>query len=379
MLRCINVFPLIAMCILMSGCGGSKNSVAPLSSDTRRVGNNPDWLFSPYNWHIQPSKFAETTQPGAYLKTTFMGTRAVLELDLSPLESVQEANWPEVLWQVDNGPLETRQLATQDAHLPLNTVALSGGSHTLSLWFVAADEHSNRWNTPAEVVRVLGITADTMRTGTPPPPLSRRMIFFGDSITQGIRTRSASELWINNDNSTDAYPYSCAKFLHAEFGVVGIGGQGWTVSVSSGNNVPPFPQAWAYMFKDHPRLFVPEPDYLIVMQGTNDPPTTDVSSGVQSWLANARLMMKSTAIFVVVPFGGFHRADITMGVNAYKAQHPTDRSVYLIDLGVSAQAGLTGFVTGGTETSYDGLHPNATTSAAMGVELAKAIQAAAAH
>ena len=54
------------------------------------------------------------------------------------------------------------------------------------------------------------------------------------------------------------------------------------------------------------------------------------------------------------------------------------QDAFLIDLGPSAQEGIDsgGFVSGGTSTSYDGVHPMAARAAELGAQLAEAIQGA---
>ena len=94
-------------------------------------------------------------------------------------------------------------------------------------------------------------------------------------------------------------------------------------------------------------------------------------------MGNARAALRKTKMFVVVPFGGYERDELTQGFNAYQAA-AHDRNAYLIDLGPEAEVGLNsgGFLKGGTAESYDGVHPTAARSAELGAMLAQAIQEA---
>ena len=35
--------------------------------------NNSNWFFSPYNWYVNGSTYAQTVNPGAYFKVAFSG------------------------------------------------------------------------------------------------------------------------------------------------------------------------------------------------------------------------------------------------------------------------------------------------------------------
>jgi hypothetical protein len=196
-----------------------------------------------------------------------------------------------------------------------------------------------------------------------------------------VHTQSAGGSPEVDDDATHAFTYTCAAALGAEFGVVGIARQGWTIPGDGGSNVPIFATAWPYHSAGKPRGFSPAPDYVIVMHGTNDALSpadpTHVQATVQSWIAAARAAMPSSRLYVVVPFGGFERAPITQAVQAYKAANASDTKVFLIDLGVSVQTGLTNPSGQASAQSHDGIHPNAAVSAALGTQLAVAIQAAA--
>jgi lysophospholipase L1-like esterase len=225
---------------------------------------------------------------------------------------------------------------------------------------------------------VIGGTASTL----PPALRAKRMVFFGDSITEGVATVSQSSNRLISDDATLSYAYACAARFDVEFGVVGFAGWGLTVSVASGANVPPFIDAWADQFDEQPRSLDPEPDYVVVMLGANDhlsglPQPGHVRDAVAAWLPNARDAFVTSKIFIVVEFDGFDRGEVTDGFCAYQLAAGFDPGTYLIDLGQAAQYGIdSGFVTGTTPTSYDGLHPDAARSAILGGWLADAIRAA---
>src|SRR5262245_25650821 len=75
--------------------------------ETRTVAvSTPDWFFSPGNWHVNGSDFAETQNPGAYFVIGFTGSHVALALDVSMLSGVPAAEWPRIRWQIDGGTPE---------------------------------------------------------------------------------------------------------------------------------------------------------------------------------------------------------------------------------------------------------------------------------
>ena len=340
--------------------------------------SDTNWFFSPFNWYLNGSAFAQSQSPGAYFALRFAGTRAALAVDVASLSGagVNPSGWPVIRWQIDSGPPQDHRLKQADVLIQLNSQALAPGTHSLRVWFVGADRFQDRWLVPVESVRVTGLVIDAVGSTLPPALRPGGMVFFGDSITEGVATECKK---LDCNDATHAYPYACAAALNVEFGVVGFAGQGWTVSTIAASGVPPFPETWESQFAGQPRSFVPAPDYVVVVHGANDALARfpgDVANALQAWIGNARDVLRGSKIFVVVPFGGYERDELTQGFNAYQAA-ADDRNAYLIDLGPEAEVGLnSGFVKGGTPTSYDGIHPTAARSAELGAMLAQAIQEA---
>jgi lysophospholipase L1-like esterase len=340
---------------------------------------DPNWFFSPSNWYVSGAAFAETQNTGAYFKIGFTGTSVALQVDVSTLVG-PAAQWPLIRYQIDQNALQDIRLKQQDAILPLNSQALAPGPHSLTVWFVAANLHIDRWQIPSEVVRITGLLIDAGGSTSPPALRPVRMMFFGDSITAGVATESPSSNSLIGDDGTHSYAYACAAGLNAELGVVGFPGQGWTVSfLADSTNVPPFPETWNQQFAGQPRSFLPRPDYVVVMLGGGDflaaADPGNIPNAVTAWLVVARETLASSKIFVVVEFDGYERDAVTAGFNAYQSAS-RDPNAFLIDLGPSAQVGIDsgGFVSGGTSTSYDGVHPTAARAAVLGAQLATAIQ-----
>jgi lysophospholipase L1-like esterase len=355
----------------------SSASVRAAGSATRTVAvSDSNWFFSPCNWHANGSAFAESQNPGAYFAIGFTGSQASLTLDVSMLDHVSAASWPRIRWQIDENTPEDHRLKQGDSLLPLDSNDLSTGAHSLRVWLIANEIFVDRWLVPVENFRVTGLVIDADGATFAPSLRPQRILFFGDSISEGLDTESGSGKYINDSDATHAFTYACGAALDAEFGVVAFAGQGWNIALLS--NAPPFSASWSEQFDGQPRSFSPAPDSVVVMMGGNDALFGDlggVAAAVTTWLGDVRATLPGTKIFFVVEFGGYARDEVSRGFEDYQAA-AHDENAHLIDLGAAAEVGLdAGFVKGGTAQSYDGPHPTAGRAAELGAMLAGAIQA----
>jgi hypothetical protein len=133
-------------------------------------------------------------------------------------------------------------------------------------------------------------------------------------------------------------------------------------------------------------LFTPAPDEVYVFHGRNDAVTlasndAGTQARVSGWIAAVRAAAPNALIFVGVPFSGGMRAAIVAAYQAYQTAH-TDASLFLLDLGSGAQAGLTLGIQGqpasgvATFCSVDGVHPNVNQHGVLGSQVASAVRAA---
>lgn len=352
-----------------------------------------NWFFSPYNWNSLGLNEIVTNEPGAYFSLRFAGSRrAVLNLDTVGTSGVNGSTSMVVQWRIDSTLYPAHMLALTDTRLTLAT-GLSSDAHTVQFWFMSSDYHQDRWTrtanlaggflAPAQSLRVTGMTLDPGATVLPPNALRpKRILFYGDSITEGCMLRPS-----NDAGAT--YAVTCAQLLNAEYGVVGNAGQGWTCSNAPGTGVPIFRDAFTQFYGQAPRLPLlngtPAPDYVILNMGTNDAIFGDVLTPARpelvtayalAWLHQMRTYLPSSQIFIVVPFGGFYGQALQSAYTQYIIARPDDTKVGFLNLGPTAQTGLTTQASGGTPQSFDGIHPNAATHRALGYQLTGAIQTA---
>ncbi len=344
--------------------------------------NDANWYFSPYNWNVVGSSYAETPRSGAYFKIGFTGTSVALQFDTSMLSWMSASSYPGIRYQIDDQPTQDYQLHRWDGIVNLNSKALDPGQHLLTVWNVAIATGYDRWDVPLiNEVRVLGLVLDEGAATFAPPLRPHRAIFFGDSITEGLDDVKCSGNGIDSDDAVGDYTFNCAALLNAEYGVVAAGGQGWT-RIAHDGHTPPLPQSWKWLFQGVPRDFSTPPDYLVAMEGgidllfTTNPPSV-IQSTIEAWLVDARTTLPTTKIFLAVTFNGFYEDVITAAYNDYLQANPWDKNTYLIDLGPAAQYGLLmNFSNQGSLYTCDGIHPLLPRQAVLGQMLGQAIQAA---
>ena len=334
-------------------------------------------VFSPYNWYRSGSSYAQSANPGAYLKVGFTGTKIAVDLDESPLgkAGVPAAQYPVVRYSIDGRPSNTVQLEETSSSIPC-AVGLPPGNHTLLLQYVAGYVFLDFW-TPLNVVRVTGFSLDEGALLLEPSdsiakhPLNA--LFLGDSITNGDDDIANFKVGITNavntQDATIGYPSVVAAGVGAEYGVVAYGGASWDGTAADGNT-PGLMNSYSMLDKVHSRMVAgklsPVPDDIYINMGENSGPTGDDVPKLLSALRAAS--SSNTNIFVIVPFSGRSRSSLTNGYAAYRKAAPRDVHSYLIDLGNNHY--LT--ASGPTMLSVDGQHPLATLHAMLGAQLVQA-------
>lgn len=386
---------------------------------------NTNWFFSPYNWYtpglfsisgptiggggignagltspvlggssggglsalVLPNTSSETVtnQPGAYFTLSFTNSSlAILNLDTLTMPASGITTSVVVQWSVDGIPSGLHTITRADGQLILAS-GLGGGTHTIQFWVVSSDYHLDRWTKnvalqngflgPAQSLRITGLTLDSGGSLVAPVGVHpKRILFFGDSITEGAAMTPA-------DDATQTYAIKCAQLLNAEVGIVAHPGQGWACNIAPTTGVPNFSTAFAYYYGQTPRFpLQAPPDYILINMGTNDGIAgslpTQVAANTVAWLQQVRNYLPNTQIYVIVPFGGFEAAPLQSAVNQYLQAHPTEKKLGLINLGPTAQTGLMGLVAGGSLQSVDGIHPNVATHQQLGYQLTAALQTA---
>lgn len=280
---------------------------------------------------------------------------------------------PKVRWSLDNAPLETRLLRRGQEELDVADQR-GPGPHMLVFFLASSDAYVDRWRTPVQSLKIMAIELEENGALLPPSGAAalepRRVLFFGDSITEGMWVLGDSKDPHNAvpyDDATQAWPALLAAALEAEYGTCGFGGQSWNRPTG---NVPPLPDSWSFFFQGRSRLIegrlTPPPDYVFVNLGAND--TADVTAAAGRWLSAIRSALSpATPVFVIIPFGQQRAEDLKAAV-----RKSGDPFVVILDLGPQWALGLNRYGTP-SRASFDGLHPDATASGKFAAALARAV------
>lgn len=326
---------------------------------------NSNLVFSPKNWHFNGSTFAQSNNPGAYIKVAFTGTTFAIDVDVSALvsQSLSAADYPVLETIIDDVSSISTQLTSTSSRVTIAS-GLATGNHTALIRFTRTNFNTNRWGASGNnAVRITGIACDTLTAVT---PKTKSLLIYGDSITEGAYINAAT---VAGGDSSRSFSALLGEGLDAEYGVIGFSAQGWLAG--GAGNVPTFPNAWNLQFSGQSRSFTAEPDYVVVVHGRNDSASTDgnVTTAVTNWINSFRSSCPSCYLFLVIPFAQTKASAITSGFNA-ATFHSRN---YLIDLGAIASKGMSG---SGSANAYtvDGTHPNPYGHARIGAALAKAIQ-----
>jgi hypothetical protein len=339
--------------------------------------SDPSIAYSPYNWFISGAGYAQTSNPGAYLKFGFTGTKIEVGVDVTPLKgtSVPAEHYPLVRFSVDGKPAETVELTSQTEAISC-AKGLPSGNHTLLLQYVAGYVFLDFW-TPVNVLRVTGFALDPAASLIKPAGVialrPRFALFLGDSITNGDDDVATFSGGITNDvgtqDATLGYPAVVAAGIDAEFGVAAYGGASWDGNAADGHT-PGLMTSYRMLDIVHPRIvdgkLLPIPDDIFINMGENAGPSGD---DVPKLLASLRTASSpKTNLFVIIPFSGRSRTSLTSGFATYQMLEPRDRRVFVLDLGNNPF--LT--ATGPTMFSVDGQHPLVNLHAMLGAKLVQA-------
>jgi hypothetical protein len=328
--------------------------------------NDAAIFFSPYTWDDRgTAKVANS--PGSYIRLAFTGTSVAVKFDVSAAvsASLSAGSYPIVQTVIDGKTANDTQLTSSTTAVTVS--GLSAGSHTIDVFFRAAEVNSERWNTPVSALYFNGFTLDSGATYSAPTLRSKRMMYFGDSITEGYFVAGQSNPGSNNALQT--VPPQLAAALGAEYGQLGYSAQGY--AAAGVGNVPVFNTAIPLYAAGRSKLlgglFSPAPDYIFVEHGTNG---STSSADVQTAITTLRSAAPSAKIFVMVPANGMGRAGITAGV----AAKSSDNNLFVIDLGAEYQIGMD---TWGAATQYatDGVHRNLFANAKVAAGYTAKVQA----
>jgi len=266
--------------------------------------------FSPYNWKVTPTS-AKSINPGSYFNTLFTGTSCTLNFDLTG----EMASPFTMAYRIDLcGPWRYITVSTSAVSLDMtgSDAAFATDGHYLEVVFRANNNQgiTQRWNPQTAAMVLTGIALDSGAVlKLPPNAKSRRILFYGDSITEGMETH------LPIHDATGAWTFIAGSALGAEFGIVGFASQGWASAYNPPAYTPFFPSTWNYIYEGVARDFSNAPDLIVINHGTND--SSNITS-VATTTLNAMLAATpgTTKIVVMQPLNGTHASELQAAVAA---------------------------------------------------------------
>lgn len=340
--------------------------------------------WSPGNWYSDGagafqtsnnmragSTFAESNNPGAYLKLGFNGTTFKMPVLTDHLVG-DESTWPTITYLLDADPDEEDpdtgawvdvQLGSE-TDTPISLTGLSNSNHTIYIAFRRTTVTNDRWDGPGNSVKVIGfITGSTVAPTGDIAIKTRSSMCLTDSIGEAYNVEGSTQ-----DSLKSWVRYICkSDKLNCEYGLVGFSTQGYTQAGSG--NVPaaiPLTGDAAIDFYSDGRsrlragMFWPRFHNVFDVYGANSSgqTTEEQAAIVKHAMEKLRLQSPDARLFKVVPFGGFTRAGIEAGFEDYQDESG-DAYSYKIDLGPEFEVGLD--LSGPSSKSDDGIHPNTET------------------
>ncbi len=380
-----SVLMLAACAVMCTGLFAEEAvTTAPEPVKTITVGvDSKAFVFSPGNWvgndNRGGSEYRQTWNAGAYCRirwtTTAKEPVATLLLDTSTYP--EKFSGPTITYSVDG------KWTTTGCVPEVKLENLKGtGEHELCV-YLTSSQQKLRWGAPGEsavnVLRVKGLQLDETAKPVDSEPDSKWALVIGDSITEGI---GASQL-----ASYSHLVEQSLRTLGYEYCNSACGWSGW---LNKGDN-PPGDVPGYYVISDsengqggtyhddlsrwnkidgnnHSLLDSAghisgygqtgqEPALIMINYGTNDilhksNPSDTFASMVQG-LAALRKSAPDAQLVVLIPFGQFYAAKLKEAVEIHRSNHPDDKKIDIIDLGLDARNSLN--VSKGL---YGGLHPN---------------------
>ncbi|MGW7685575.1 GDSL-type esterase/lipase family protein [Kribbella sp. NPDC054772] len=253
-------------------------------------------------WGHQPG-VAITVNSGSRISFSYAGERLQLLFDTDGLTVA-----PHLWITVDDGEPELHVIEE-----PVVELSAADGRHHVTVVVKDVNEHANRWTPPFGCAVVFaGLVLDTRSvlrlSGRPSGP---RLEFYGDSITQGVRSLSTHPESEGADGTT-SYAYLTARAFGATSYQVGFGSQG--ISKPGNGEVPAGVDSFGWNFAGSPAERVEASDVVVINLGVNDP-TLDIEE-YADYVRRVRAAYPGTTIVSLTPFNGKHAETIHAAVKS---------------------------------------------------------------
>jgi lysophospholipase L1-like esterase len=369
-----------------------------ISSPTQSVPVSDENIFlTPENWTNSKDGSIETNSPGAYLKLGFTGTSFAVVVDTSseiklpgaivnppaqkpdpkkpkpaprmtdedaisefkgggfgedlpsfmagpaPTPAGRNYELPKIGYRIDNGPINWQIVPVAAHSVTLQLAAnLPAGDHEIKISLEGLGQ-DNRWNNPTDHLKILEFKIDEDAKTLAPKLRPKRVVVFGDSITEGANVYDNLDV-VENKQWSETWDARLAQRLDAEISVIAYQAQGY--EQGGGGDVPNFKHSYAYVRDGVKRKFS-NPDYVFVLHGANGDTSQD---DVSTMMTKLRVAYPKAKIFFGVPFGQRSQWAIEEGfIDCWQK----DANLHFFDLGEQGARVA-------DADSFDTIHPNPT-------------------
>jgi len=364
--------------------------------------DSPAFVFSPGNWVGDAGRggkiFRQTWNPGAYFRVTWESadTNVVPTLLLDASTYGGGLNPPVLACNLD-GVWTANLRCAKEVPVPgMNPRVIR---HVLT-GYLKMSTQVGRWGAEgmsgSNIVRMAGLRVGAASRPGVDAARPKWALIVGDSITEGC---GAYELEGYSHLVGQAF-----RSLDYEYSVSACGWSGW---LHRGDNPPgdvpgyyvvsnsvngaggqyfDAQSRWNKIDSLHSLLDAngrisaygavgQEPSAILINYGTNDAIHPADKSDVQASMAQCLEALRKAApgahIFFIIPFGQYKAGEIVAVVNAYRAVHPGELRLSVIDLGSDAARALT------PKNGYwGGLHPNPRAHATFAAQITAQVMAA---
>lgn len=293
--------------------------------------------LSPLNW-IRTSDGIHSPVCGASFKLAFADTKFVaIKVDTARLNYPSPTRFPIIAWTVNNGPLQTHQLAAGESTITLSD-SVANPVIDFHIKGLSPFEDRFRDDVPANALSITKFLLDPKGSILPAPKSAPLWLNLGDSILSGDgaalaakQGRPANDLWAASDDARASYGYLLATHYGHRESRLAFGGYAWT---GGGGGNPQVAGLIDQLTSTTSRLtgdkLVPCPDVVLINLGENGAPKPEP---VLAALTKLRLRTRpDTKVIVMIPVSGKARTEITAAVNTY-LQTSKDAHTHLVDLG----------------------------------------------
>ncbi|AOX16803.1 hypothetical protein A0U89_06300 [Kozakia baliensis] len=226
-------------------------------------------------------------------------------------------NPPYLAISVDGQPPQIVQAAASvTVTMPSRTSAWA--QHTCEVVVLSGDITVNRWTTPPFTLTGIVLASGTVSAIA--ARYSKKILVFGDSLTEGFQTIAAVSSAANSVTNTDA-AYGLRAALGAEVGVIGFTGQGIAAAAPVNNgSIPALTGTYNYLYSGVARSFASNPDLIVVCIGANDAHASATQATMQAAFATVLNGLLSASpkshIVVAIEPGGISTTYVTAAQRA---------------------------------------------------------------